>query len=137
MATALTQCWYTRIHSPERQRHRNADGSTGSVCRHCHEPIVSWDRSGWALARGFDVSRLAATASGRFLTLYDSAGDFVLHRYAVAHLPDEDAVDAFKQRLRDEYGIDDPDSTLELRDSAPVAKRARINRGGPDIRRSA
>ena len=137
MAEALTQCWFTRVHLPERQRHRHDDGSTASTCRYCHQPIVSWDHRSWSLARGFDVSRLAATVSGRFLTLYDAASDFVLHRYSVAHLADEVAVEAFKQDLRAQYGMDDPHNTLELRDSAPPARPPRVSRAAPDMRRSA
>jgi len=114
---ALTQCWFTRIHRPERARHREPDGSVRSTCRYCQRAIVSWDREAWSLSDGLDVSRLAETASGRFLTLYDTAGDFVLHRYTVSHLNDEEAITAYKQQLRDEYGLDDPDTTLELRDS--------------------
>ena len=125
MAEALTQCWFTRIHLPERHRHREADGSINSTCRYCHKPIVSWNRDSWTLATGFDVSRLAETASGRHLSLYDREGDFVLHRYPVAHLNDEAAIDAFKDRLRGEYGLDHADSTLELRDSARPARSHR------------
>lgn len=121
---ALTQCWFTRTHRPARVRHREADGSVTSTCRYCERAIVSWDRTAWSLADGFDVARLAETASGRFLTLYDTAADFVVHRYPVAHLNDEEAIAAFKLQLRAEHGLDDPHSALELRDSARRGGRA-------------
>jgi len=136
---ALTQCWFTRIHLPDRHRHRADDGSTTATCRYCHRNIVSWDKSAWALADGFNVSRLA-DASGRYLTLFDTAGDFVVHRYTVAHLNDEEAIEAFKANLRAEYGMDDADSTLELRDSAAPARRKaprKVSRSEPDSLRTA
>lgn len=128
---ALTQCWFTRIHRPERARHREPDGSVRSTCRYCQRAIVSWDREAWSLSDGFDVSRLAETASGRFLTLYDTAGDFVVHRYTVAHLNDEEAITAYKLQLREEYGLDDPDTTLELRDSQRRPGKGAARRSKP------
>lgn len=139
---ALRQCWFTRVHRPARSRWHEVDGSTGSTCRYCHQPIVSWSRDSWSLATGFDVSRLAETASGRFLTLYDREADFVVHRYSVAHLNDEEAIEAFKLAVRAEYRMDDADSTLELRDSrrTPMRRRRRHRpaiRVARDIRQTA
>lgn len=122
---ALTQCWFTRIHRPDRERQREADGSVTSTCRYCHQPLVCWDKTNWTLSRGFDVSRAAEQASGRYLTLFDCAGDFVVRRIPIAHLEDEAAVNAFKARLREEYRLDDIDNTLELRDSAPRSRPRR------------
>jgi hypothetical protein len=121
---ALTQCWFTRVHRPVRARQRHNDGSVGSTCRYCERTIVSWDRDNWTLSNGLDVSRLVETTSGRTLTLVDTLGDLIIRRFPVRHLDDEEAVAAFKLQLRAEYGLDEPGSTLELRDSAPPrAKR--------------
>jgi hypothetical protein len=123
---ALTQCWFTRVHRPVRERHRDADGSLTSTCRYCHRPLVSWDHANWNLANGFDVSRLVELTSGRTLTLIDTTGDLIVRRIPIRHLQTEDEVDAFKRELRAQYGLDDPDSTLDLRDSAPrQSRRAR------------
>lgn len=134
MTQALTQCWFTRIHRPERARAHAGDGSTTSTCRYCRRAIVSWDRAHWSLADGFDVTRLAETVSGRFLTLYDAAGDFVVHRYPVGHLADEAAVEAFKAALAAEHGLDDEGSTLSLLDSAVRKVSGRTHSGAPGSR---
>jgi hypothetical protein len=73
---ALTQCWFTRVHQPERKRHREADGSVSSLCRHCHRPIISWNRLNWFLAGGFNLTRLAETAA-RFITVLDREDDYI------------------------------------------------------------
>ncbi|WP_226019162.1 hypothetical protein [Novosphingobium sp. FKTRR1] len=134
---ALPQCWFTRFHRPERERYREPDGSVSSTCRYCQRAIVSWDREDWSLADGFDVSRLALLVSGRLLTLYDKAADFVVRRYSVAHLNDEEAIVAYKRQLRAEYGLDEPYSVLELRDSQPRASSHRAPSGKQAIKRLA
>ena len=126
---ALTQCWFTRVHRPVRERHRESDGSISSTCRYCQRPLVSWDRQNWNLSNGFDVSRLVELTSGRTLTLIDTVGDLIVRRISIRHLETEAEVDAFKQDLRAQYGLDDADNTLELLDSAPA--RARRTRGKP------
>ncbi|MDF8333161.1 hypothetical protein [Novosphingobium cyanobacteriorum] len=136
MTEALTQCWFTRIHLPERHRHKEADGSTSSTCRYCHRPIVSWSKDAWSLATGLDVSRLAATASGRYLWLHDREADYVIHRYTVKHLNDEEAIEAFKERLRAEYNLDDPDTTLVLMDSHPPKRKRPVRKAGAKAGRS-
>lgn len=135
---ALTQCWYTRIHRPERERHRDSEGSLTSTCRYCHRPLVSWDRENWNLADGLDVSRLVEMTSGRTLTLIDVLDDLIVRRFPIRHLDNEADVDAFKQQLREQYGLDDPATPLVLRDSAPPRKRRpRLHPSGDPLRDSA
>jgi len=124
---ALTQCWFTRVHRPARARRRQSDGSVSSTCRYCERTVVSWDRENWTLSNGLDVSRLVETTSGRTLTLVDTPGDLIIRRFPVQHLDDEDAVIAFKLQLCAEFGLDEPGSTLELRDSAlpPIKRKPR------------
>jgi len=129
---ALTQCWFTRVHRPVRERHRDSDGSVTSTCRYCDRPLVSWDRQNWNLSNGFDVSRLVELTSGRTLTLMDTLGDLIVRRFSIRHLETEAEVDAFKQDLRAQYGLDDPDTTLELLDSEPRARRTRAKPVPPD-----
>ncbi len=130
---ALTQCWFTRVHRPERERHRQGDGSLTSSCRYCQRALVSWDRENWVLSGGLDVSRLAEMTSGRTLTLIDMVDDLIVRRFSIRHLEDEAAVDAFKQEVRMQYAMDDPASTLVLRDSAgtPRKRRTRPGTGEP------
>ncbi len=120
---ALTQCWFTRVHRPERERHREEDGSLTSTCRYCQRPVVSWDRENWNLSGGLDMARLVELTSGRTLTLIDTLGDLIVRRFPVRHLECEADIDAFKQDLRAQYGLDDPDTTLALFDSAPRQRR--------------
>ncbi|KUR76550.1 hypothetical protein AQZ50_13345 [Novosphingobium sp. Fuku2-ISO-50] len=129
---ALTQCWYTRMHRPERARHRESDGSVTSTCRYCRRPLVSWDRVNWSLSNGLDVSHLAEITSGRTLTLIDTLDDLIIRRFPVRHLGSEAEVDALKQELRAEYALDEPGSTLVLRDSAQPRGRRRA-KAPPDL----
>lgn len=123
---SLTKCWFTREHLPDRVRRHESDGSLHSTCRYCRRPVVTWDRRNWSLANGIDLSRLAEMAGGRVLTLIDTLSDYVVRRFTVAHLASEEEVEAYKLDLRAQYRVDEPDSALELRDSAPP----RVRRGG-------
>jgi hypothetical protein len=140
---ALSQCWFTRAHQPTAWRAHEDDGGIYSICRHCGRRIVTWGRHRWSIADGFDVSHLAETVTGRFLTVLDSADEFVVRRFTVDNLPDEAAIDAFKLELRERYGMDEPGSDLTLLDSAEKkAKRPRkappkAVRAGPGTPRTA
>lgn len=141
---ALTQCWFTREHRPTAQRYHESDGSTFSICRHCGRRIVTWGKHRWSIADGLDISRLAETAAGRFLTVLDKADDLVVRRFTVNHLADEPAIEAFKAELRTRYEMDEPGSYLTLVDSAEQkpARRTRKSSGStalpaPDIPRTA
>lgn len=140
---ALTQCWFTRVHRPERLRSHEDDGSVHSTCRYCERRIVTWDATIWFLADGVNMTRLAATASGRTLTLVDVSDDYVVHRFAITHLNDEEAIEAFRAQVRADYGMDDADSTPRLVDSAPPSRKRtvrpvrRVRRAAPDSRRDA
>lgn len=118
---ALTQCWFTREHRPTALRHHEDDGSTFSLCRHCGRRIVSWAKHRWSIADGLDISRLAETTNGRFLTVLDSEDDLVVRRFTLAHLADEEAIVAFKAELRKRYAMDEPGSDLTLIDSAQTS----------------
>lgn len=108
---ALTQCWFTRMHLPLGRAHKDEDGSFYGRCRHCERDIVSWDRSRWFLADGFNITHLAETVGGRFLFVLDTAEEAVIARYPLSSA---------------RHRIDEPGSTLELHDSGargrPVAK---------------
>ncbi|WP_225205153.1 hypothetical protein [Novosphingobium huizhouense] len=146
---ALTQCWFTRMHRPERWIEHDEDGSHLSACRYCERRIVSWDRDSWYLADGFNVSRLAETVGARSLTLVDVTEDLVVHRFPLAHLVDEAAVDALKQQIAAEYGLGEAGSPLRLIDSGPgprgrprprpraAPSRAGVRPAAPDSRQSA
>eukprot|EP01042_Synura_sphagnicola_P023809 gene23809-30399_t len=88
-------------------------------------PLISWDHETWNLANGLDMSRLTELTSGRTLTLIDMVDDLIVRRFAIRDLYDEAAVEAFKQDLRRQYGLDNPASTLVLRDSAPPLRKRR------------
>jgi hypothetical protein len=128
---ALTQCWYTREHRPTSERYHESDGSTFSICRHCGRRIVTWGKHRWSIADGLDVSRLAETVAGRFLTVLDKADDLVVRRFTVSHLPDEPAIEAFKAELRERYAIDEQGSDLTLIDSAEVKPARRMRKANP------
>ena len=126
---ALTQCWFTRVHMPEARPQKEDDGSHSSYCRHCERAIVSWDRHRWFLADGFNVTRLAETVSGRFLVVLDGVDETIIGRWSVQHLEDPAELDAFKQAIVEQHGVNAPGSTLELYDSGDAkATRAQARR---------
>lgn len=114
---ALTQCWYTRKHVPDGPRHRADDGSVTSHCRHCTKKIVSWQKGSWYLADGFNVTRLAESTQRRFLYLLDIADDMIVARYPVGHLDSEEAIEEYKQQLREEHELDEKHGEYVLLDS--------------------
>ncbi len=128
---ALSQCWFTRQHQPTAWRVHEDAGGTYSICRHCGRRIVTWGRHRWTIADGLDVSHLAETVTGRFLTVLDSADELVVRRFTVDHLADEAAIEAFKLELRERYRMDEPGSDLTLLDSAD--KKAPPIRKAPPI----
>lgn len=134
---ALTQCWYTREHRPTPLRYHEPDGSTFSICRHCGRRIVTWGKHNWSIADGLNVSRLAETVVGRFLTVLDKADDLVVRRFTVGHLYDEAAIELFKAELRERYGMDEPGCDLTLIDSAKVPSSRRARKPSPPPTRQA
>lgn len=134
---ALTQCWYTREHRPTALRYHEDDGSTFSICRHCGRRIVTWGKHRWSIADGLDISRLAEKVVGRFLTVLDKADELVVRRFTVDHLPDELAIEVFKDELRERYGMDEPGSDLTLVDSAELKPVRRARKASPPPARRA
>lgn len=133
---ALSQCWFTRAHQPTAWRAHEDDGGIYSICRHCGRRIVTYGKHRWSIADGLDVARLAETVTTRFLTVLDSADELVVRRFTVDHLPDEEAIEAFKLELRERYGMDEPGSDLTLLDSADK-KAARPRKVPPMAARAA
>lgn len=118
---ALTQCWFTRTHVPAGRKHKEADGSYSSQCRYCHKPITSWNKGGWYLADGFNISRLRDETSGRCLFVVDIADELIVARYPIDHLKGAAAIRDYKLELRASHGIDELGSTLRLIDSQESA----------------
>lgn len=118
---ALTQCWFTRVHVPQRRPVAAGDGSHTATCRHCARRIVSWAKGSWHIADGFNVAQLAESGAARFLYIVDTRQDFVVARFPVTHLADENAVRAYAADLKQAHGIDEPDCGLALRDSRTTA----------------
>lgn len=114
---ALTQCWFTRVHVPQRRPVAAGNGSHTATCRHCARRIVSWAKGSWHIADGFNVAQLAESSAARFLYIVDARQDFIVARFPVSHLADEDAVRAYATDLKQAHGIDEPDAGLSLRDS--------------------
>ena len=132
---ALAQCWFTRAHVPDSRPYKEDDGSHTSRCRHCEREIISWDRSRWFIAGGFNVTHLAETVGGRFLFVVDTADEMVVARYPAGHLANDEALAALMEDIRVRHGIGEPGSTLELHDSgaAPAARPKPRARRAPDM----
>ena len=114
---ALTQCWFTRVHIPERRPVAAEDGSHSAVCRHCAKRIVSWAKGRWHLADGFNVTHLAETCGTRYLYIVDTLDDLVIARFPVNHLESEAGIKAYAMELRIAHRIDEAGSGVALRDS--------------------
>ncbi|MDE2620584.1 MAG: GGDEF domain-containing protein [Sphingomonadales bacterium] len=114
---ALTQCWFTRTHVPAYAGRKNAEGVFRSDCRHCDRPIISWDKKGWHLAEGFNLLSVYQGMEKPFLYLIDTRNDFVVARFPIDHLETEPEVEAYMEQIKADNGVNDPDSSLALRDS--------------------
>ena len=86
---ALAQCWFTRKHVPTQSGRRNREGVYHSDCQHCRRSIVSWDRTAWHLAEGFNLLQLTQGAEEAFLFLVDTRDDMVVARFPIDHLDTE------------------------------------------------
>ena len=122
---ALAQCWFTRKHVPLQSGRRNRDGVFRGECRHCRRLIVSWDRSAWHLAEGFNLLQLTQGAEEAFLFLVDTRDDMVVARFPIDHLETEAEIRAFAQQIRVDYQMDSHGNPLELRDSRKGKRRRR------------
>lgn len=114
---ALTPCWYNREHRPDGHRQRQGDGSWASRCRYCERAIARYGKGKWSLSDGFDVTRLGNTGAARYLYLFDPADDFIVARFALGER-DEEQIETYKAELGERYGLNLPENTLQLRDSA-------------------
>lgn len=122
---ALTQCWFTRRHYPDEVGHKNSEGVYRSVCRSCERPIISWDRSIWHLAEGFNLMQVYNSSEHAFLFLVDTRDDLVVARFPIDDLETEEEVEQFALKIRLENGVDEPGSMLLLRDSRGGRKKKR------------
>ncbi|MBC2662693.1 GGDEF domain-containing protein [Novosphingobium flavum] len=114
---ALTQCWFTRTHVPAYPGRKNAEGVFRSDCRHCDRPIISWDKKAWHLAEGFNLLSVYQGMEKPFLYLIDTRNDFVVARFPIDHLETEPEVEAYMEQIKADNGVNDPESSLALRDS--------------------
>ena len=126
---ALTQCWFTRKHVPLQSGRRNRDGVFRSECRYCQRAIVSWDRTAWHFAEGFNLLEVTQGIEGAFLFLVDTRDDVVVARFPIDHLDSEAEVQAYIQQIRQDRQMDDHGSTLELRDTRKGKRHKRAPAG--------
>jgi hypothetical protein len=101
---------------PAGRKHREPDGSFSSECRYCHKPITSWGKSDWYLADGFNISRLRDSTGGNFLYVIDIVDELVIARYLTDHIKNAAELRAYRQELSRVHGLDEPGSTLQIRD---------------------
>ena len=121
----LTQCWFTRKHTPSEPVPRSAKDVYHSHCKSCDRPIISWDRSVWHLAEGFNLLQVYRGLSTSFLYLVDTRVDVVVARFIIDHLKTEQEISAYARQICADNGVDDPDSVLELRDSRKGRTKAK------------
>jgi len=114
---ALTHCWYTRTHVPEKPGRKGPEGVFRSDCRYCDRPIISWDKKAWHLAEGFNLLSVYQRLGKPFLYLIDTRNDLVVARFPVDHLETEPEVEALVEQIKAAHNLGDPENGLELRDS--------------------
>ena len=113
----LTQCWFTRKHIPSEPVPRSGKDVYHSQCKSCERPIISYDRSIWHLAEGFNLLQVYQNLNTSFLYLVDNRAEVVVARFTIDHLKSESEIAAYARQICADNGVDDPDSVLELRDS--------------------
>ena len=112
---ALAQCWFNREHTPAYSARRGGDGIYRCVCRHCKRSIMSWDKRMWHLADGFNLHEACQDLDTSFLYLVDNRSDSVVARFPIDHLANKAEIDAYSKQIREDRGVDEPGSFLELR----------------------
>lgn len=125
---ALTQCWYTREHSPAHRPRDRVDGAYYAHCRHCRRPIFSIDGRAWHIDGGFNVDALGDAANA-FLSVDDPADGITLARIAIPPSASDADIAALIEGTRRAYGIGEAGVTLILRDHRHVNRRAPPKRG--------
>jgi hypothetical protein len=115
---AMAQCWYTREHRPAQNQRPREDGRpVYARCCHCHRDISSLNGRLWEIAGGFNAEAAGHSRARAFLSVVDVVDEMVIARFPIGAIPDEAGVQALRARLRLRYGLDEPASTLVLRDS--------------------
>jgi len=114
----MAACWYLRAHGPAHAPRPREDGRMlYARCCHCHRDIASMDGRHWAIAGGFDPEAAGRQRARAFLSVVDVVDEIVLARFPIGTVPDERGVLALRAHLRRRYRLDEPGSTLVLRDS--------------------
>lgn len=127
----LTPCWYARDHHPMHPPYVLEHGELAhDRCRHCHRPIFSADLRRWHIDGGFNMESWETTWTRAYLAVVDEQQERVIARFPIDHLP-EQSLGALRERLRGDFRIDDPDSTLVLRDCHLPADLAHVHRQRP------
>lgn len=114
-AFALTQCWFTRRHSPDHKPRERVDGAFYAHCNHCHRPIFSVDGATWHINGGFNIDTLGDAASF-FLSVDDPAEGMTIARIPINPAASEEDVDALIEQACKDYAIGEEGTTLILRD---------------------
>lgn len=112
---ALTQCWFTRRHSPDHKAKDRIDGAFYAQCTHCHRPIFSVDGATWHINGGFNVDALGDAASF-FLSIDDPAEGMTIARIPISPEASEEEVDALIEQTCKDYAIGEEGTMLILRD---------------------
>lgn len=111
----LTQCWFTRAHSPARRSRTRDDEYFVGTCRYCHRPIHSRSGNHWTLADGFDLDALAEQATHPFICVSDPADGLVIARIAIDTPESDDAAEEQLALVKERYASMMPDRTLDVR----------------------
>lgn len=115
---SMTQCWFTRLHHPRQTPKERVEGAFYAHCRHCRRPIISFDGSYWHIDGGFNVESLGDKANS-FLAVVDVVDGMIVARVPVPHDADEEAVEAIKEQIREDYGIGEEGKFLAIHDNRP------------------
>jgi len=115
---AMTQCWFTRQHHPRQTPKECVEGAYYAHCRHCRRPIISFDGCSWHIDGGFNVEALGDRANA-FLAVVDVADGMIVARIPVPHEADDEAVEAIKDQIREDYGIGEEGTFLTIHDNRP------------------
>ncbi|WP_243652592.1 hypothetical protein [Novosphingobium sp. PhB165] len=102
------------MHQPDGRREREEDGSILCTCRHCRKQIRSREGKVWNLAEGLDLDALAASCMSSHFSVVDAADGVVIARYPLPEGSDEEAIEALRDRLCAQHGIE-PGGDLEVR----------------------
>ena len=119
----MTQCWFTQRHQPFEGRKRKEDGKYRAVCRFCRQRVHSVDNKNWQLSGGFNIEDEVDSNAAGHIAVIDFIDNVVVARVVLDPEFTEAGLQAFQEKVRQNFGIGTQGNCFTLRLHRPKGKR--------------